>query len=98
MNLAINNLNKSIDKNGNPVPRVRSLEGREAGIVATTIQGLFRLMLGRALNPIKVQAHSSRIMLSSFLSNAIGSGRWSVGKDLVHLVRTRTAARNGCLF
>jgi hypothetical protein len=79
--------------------RVRSLEGREAGVVATTIQGLFRLMLGRALNPIKVQAHSSRIMLSSFLSNAIlGSGRWNVGADLVHLVRLRAAARNGCPF
>jgi hypothetical protein len=99
VNLAVNNLNKPIDKNGNPMPRIRSLEGREAGIVATAIQGLFHLMLGRTLNPIKVQAHSSRIMLSSFLSNAIlGSGRWKVGKDLVHLVRTRTAARNGCLF
>jgi hypothetical protein len=99
MNLAVNNLNKSIEKDGNPIPRVRSLEGREAGVVASIIQGLYRLMLGRALNPVKVQAHSSRIMLSSFLSNAIlGSGRWEVGKDLVRLVRTRTAARNGCLF
>jgi hypothetical protein len=51
--------------------RVRSLEGRDAGVVATTIQGLFRLLFGRALNPTKVQAHSSRILLSSFLSNAI---------------------------
>ena len=79
--------------------RIRSLEGREAGLLAKTIQGLFRLMLGRALNPITVQAHSSRIMLSSFLSNAIlGSGRWKVGKELVHLVRIRTAALNGCPF
>jgi hypothetical protein len=79
--------------------RVRSLEGREAGVVATTIQGLFRLVFGRALNPIKVQAHSSRILLSSFLSNAIlGSGRWRVGTDLVQLVRIRAAARNGCPF
>ena len=79
--------------------RVRSLEGREAGVVAATIQGLFRLMFGRALNPIKVQAHSSRILLSSFLSNAIlGSGRWGVGTDLVRLVRIRAAARNGCPF
>jgi hypothetical protein len=99
VNLDVNNLNNSIEKNGNPVPRIHPLEGREAGIVATTLQGLSRLMLGRALNPIKVQAHSSRIMLSSFLSNAIlGSGRWSVGKDLVHLVRIRAAARNGCPF
>jgi hypothetical protein len=79
--------------------RVRSFEGREAGVVAMTIQGLFRLVFGRALNPIKVQAHSSRILLSSFLSNAIlGSGRWGVGTDLVRLVRIRAAARNGCLF
>jgi hypothetical protein len=93
------NLTTSIHENGNATTRIRSLEGREAGVVASIIQGLYRLMLGRALNPIKVQAHSSRIMLSSFLANAIlGSGRWEVGKDLVHLVRTRTATRNGCLF
>jgi hypothetical protein len=56
-------------------------------------------MLGRPLNPTKVQAHATRIMLSSFLSNAIlGSGRWSVGGDLVYLVRVRAAARNGCPF
>jgi hypothetical protein len=30
--------------------RVRSLEGREAGILARMIQGMFRLALGRALN------------------------------------------------
>ena len=81
------------------MPRVLSLEGRDAGIVARILQGLSRLMLGRALNPIKVQAHSSRIMLSAFLSNAVlGSGRWSVGTELVYLVRIRTAARNGCPF
>jgi len=79
--------------------RVRSLEGGAAGIVAAAIQGISRLVLGKALNPIKVQAHSSRIMLSSFLSNAIlGSGRWAVGTDLVHLVRIRAAACNGCPF
>ena len=79
--------------------RVRSLEGREAGIVARLIQGMFRLALGRALNPTKVQAHSTRAMLSSTLSNALlGSGRWAVGKDLVQLVRIRAAARNGCPF
>jgi alkylhydroperoxidase family enzyme len=56
-------------------------------------------MLGRELNPIKVHAHASRILLSSFLSNTVlGSGRWSVGTDLVHLVRIRAAARNGCPF
>jgi len=79
--------------------RVRSLEGREAGIVARLIQGMFRLALGRALNPTKVQAHATRGMLASFLSNAIlGSGRWVVGRDLVQLVRIRAAARNGCPF
>jgi alkylhydroperoxidase family enzyme len=88
-----------MEKDGNAMTRVRPLEGREAGILARTIQALFRLMLGRALNPTKVQAHSSRIMLASFLSNAIlGSGRWKVGKELVHLVRIRAAARNGCPF
>jgi alkylhydroperoxidase family enzyme len=92
------NLNKSIEKKA-PMPRIHPLEGREAGLVATVIQGLYRLMLGRALNPIKIHAHSSRIMLSAFLSNAIlGSGRWSAGKDLVQLVRIRAAALNGCPF
>ena len=40
--------------------RVRSLEGREAGILAGIIQGVFRLALGRSLNPTKVQAHAPR--------------------------------------
>ena len=79
--------------------RVRSLEGREAGILAGIVQGVFRLILGRALNPTKVQAHAPRAMLSSFLSNALlGSGRWAVGQNLVHMVRLRAAARNGCPF
>lgn len=79
--------------------RVRSLEGREAGILVGMVQGMFRLTLGRALNPTKVQAHAPRAMLSSILSNALlGSGRWAVGKALVELVRIRAAARNGCPF
>ena len=79
--------------------RVRSLEGREAGILAGIVQGLFRILFGRALNPVKVQSHAPRTMLSSFLCNALlGSGRWKVGMDLVHLVRIRAAARNGCPF
>jgi hypothetical protein len=79
--------------------RVRSLEGREAGVLAGMVQGLFRVLLGRAINPVKVQAHSPRAMLSSFLSNAfLGSGRWAVGTDLVHMVRIRAAALNGCPF
>ncbi len=79
--------------------RVRSLEGREAGILARVIQGMLSVALGRAINPTKVQAHSTRVMLSSFLSNALlGSGRWAVGKDLVELVRIRAAALNGCPF
>ena len=79
--------------------RVRSLEGREAGILAGIVQSLFRILFGRALNPVKVQSHAPRTMLSSFLCNALlGSGRWEVGMDLVHLVRIRAAARNGCPF
>lgn len=63
--------------------RVRSLEGREAGILAGIIQRMFRLAFGRPLNPIKVQAHVPRAMLASFLSNMIfGSGRWVLGRDL----------------
>ena len=79
--------------------RVRSLEGREAGILAGIIQGLSRLALGRSLNPIRVQAHAPRGMLASFLSNMIlGSGRWTVGRSLVQMVRIRVAALNGCPF
>jgi hypothetical protein len=80
--------------------RVRSLEGREAGILAGIIQGVFRLALGRPLNPIKVYAHAPRTMLASFLPNMIffSSGRWAVGRDLARMVRIRAAARNGCPF
>jgi hypothetical protein len=81
------------------MPRVRSLEGREAGIVAQAIQALFRMLFGSALNPTKVQAHSTRSMLASFLSNAIlGSGKWVVGRDLLEMTRIRAAALNGCPF
>jgi hypothetical protein len=56
--------------------RVRSLEGREAGVLAGIIQGMSRLALGRRLNPTEVQAHAPRAMLASFLSNMIlSSGR-----------------------
>lgn len=79
--------------------RVRSLEGREAGILAGIIQGLSRLAFGRSLNPIRVHAHVPRGMLASFLSNMIlGSGRWAVGRGLVQMVRIRVAALNGCPF
>ena len=79
--------------------RVRSLEGREAGVLAGIVQSLFRVLFGRSLNPVKVQSHAPRTMVSSFLCNAIlGSGRWTVGRELVHLVRIRAAARNGCPF
>jgi hypothetical protein len=37
--------------------RVRSLEGREAGILAGTIQGTLRLFMSKPLNPIKVYAY-----------------------------------------
>lgn len=80
--------------------RVRSLDGREAGVLTGIIQGVFRLTLGRPLNPIKVYAHAPRAMLASFLANAVfeSPGRWVVGRDLVRLVRIRAAARNGCPF
>ena len=79
--------------------RVRSLEGREAGLLAGVLQGIFRVVLGRRLNPTKVQAHAPRVMLASFLSNLIfGSGRWTLARDLLQLVRIRVAALNGCPF
>lgn len=79
--------------------RVRSLKGWEAGILARIIQRLVRFAVGCELNPIKVQAHFSRGMVASFVSNAIlDVGRVAVGKDLVELVRIRVASRNGCPF
>ena len=79
--------------------RVRSLEGREAGLVARLVQFVLRINLGKNLNPVKVQAHSTRGMLANFLANAIlGTGRTKIGNDLRELVKIRTAARNGCPF
>jgi alkylhydroperoxidase family enzyme len=81
------------------MPRVRPLEGREAGLCARLVQRIFRAVLGRELNPYKVSAHATRALLSSFLTNTImTTGRWSLGKDLRHLVRVRVAALNGCPF
>ena len=80
-------------------PRVRSLEGREAGLVARLIQFILRMNVGQSINPIKVQAHSTRVMIANFLANAIMStGRTRVGNDLRELVKIRAAARNGCPF
>jgi alkylhydroperoxidase family enzyme len=79
--------------------RVRSLEGREAGMLAGLIQWIYRRALGRSLNTTKVLAHAPRAMFASFLCSAvIGSGRWAVGPGLVSMVRLRAAARNGCPF
>jgi hypothetical protein len=79
--------------------RVRSLEGREAGIVARIVQFLLRLNVGKDINPVKVQAHSTRTMLANFVANAImGTGRAAVGNDIRELVKIRAALRNGCPF
>ena len=81
------------------MPRVRSLEGRKAGLLARCIQRLLRFAVGRELNPIKVQAHFPRGMLASFLSNALlDVGRSAIGNDLKELVKIRTASLNGCPF
>jgi hypothetical protein len=79
--------------------RVRSLEGREAGIAAWIVQFLLRLNVGKDINPIKVQAHSTRSMLANFVANAImGTGKTAVGNDIRELVKIRAATRNGCPF
>jgi alkylhydroperoxidase family enzyme len=81
------------------MPRVRALEGREAGLLTRLVQAIFRTALGRELNPYKVEAHAPRTVLSSFLSNALmTTGHWALGADLRQLVRVRVAALNGCPF
>jgi alkylhydroperoxidase family enzyme len=81
------------------MPRVRALEGREAGIVTRIVQAVFRVALGRELNPYKVEAHAPRTVLSSFLSNTLlTTGRWALGGDLRQMARVRVAALNGCPF
>jgi alkylhydroperoxidase family enzyme len=81
------------------MPRLRALEGREAGILAACIQLVYRRVFGCPINPVKVLARVPRALLASFASNALlGSGRWTLGRDLVSLVRIRAAARNGCPF
>jgi hypothetical protein len=84
---------------GVTMSRVRSLEGWEAGLLARIIQRLARFAFGCELNPIKVQAHFTRGMVASFVSNAIlDAGRCVVGKDLLEMARIRVASRNGCPF
>ena len=80
-------------------PRVRALEGREAGLVARLVQFILRMNVGKSVNPIKVQAHSTRAMIANFVANAIMStGKTRIGNDLRELVKIRAAARNGCPF
>lgn len=79
--------------------RLRYLEGREAGFLARIVQTLFRSQLGRELNPYKVVARVPRVLLWSFISNALmGTGRWSIGRELAQLIRVRVSALNGCPF
>ena len=81
------------------MPRVRALEGCEAGWLTRAVQLVFRVALGRELNPYKVEAHAPRAVLASFLSNSVmTTGRWALGGDLRQLVRVRVAALNGCPF
>jgi hypothetical protein len=35
------------------MPRVRALSGREAGVTTRVVQAVFRVALGRKLNPYK---------------------------------------------
>ena len=79
--------------------RIRSLEGREAGLLTRFVQRWFRTAFGSPLNAVKVYAHAPRTVLASALSNTIfGTGRWRAGSDLVRMVCLRAAARNGCPF
>lgn len=79
--------------------RVRELEGREAGPLTRFVQSWFRSAFGSPLNAVKAYAHAPRTVLASAASNAIfGTGRWTVGADLVRMVCLRAAARNGCPF
>jgi alkylhydroperoxidase family enzyme len=81
------------------MPRVRALEGREAGWLTRAVQLVFRVALGRELNPYKVEAHAPRTVLASFFSNALmTTGRWALRPDFRHMVRVRVAALNGCPF
>lgn len=81
------------------MPRISELEGARAPLSARIAQLIYRLALGRVINPAKVAAHAPRALWVSFLSNALlGSGKPAIGRDLVQLVRVRVAARNGCPF
>ena len=79
--------------------RLRPLEGRDAGLVTRSVQAVFRLALGRELNPYKLAAYAPRTVLSSFLSNTLmTTGRWALGGDFRQMIRVRVAALNGCPF
>ncbi|HYT77126.1 MAG TPA: hypothetical protein VEL79_20385 [Vicinamibacterales bacterium] len=81
------------------MPRLSELEGAQAGFSARVVHRIYRLTLGRVINPAKVLAHAPRALWASFLSNALlGSGRPAIGRDLAQLVRIRVAARNACPF
>ena len=79
--------------------RVRFLEGREAGILARVVQRIFRAAVGSELNPYKVVARSSAVLLSYFVSNSLfAQGRFELAAPLRTFARIRVAALNGCFF
>jgi hypothetical protein len=73
--------------------------GREAGLLARIVQAAYRSKVGREVNPPKILARVSRVLLWTFSSNALlATGRWAIGRELAQLVRVRVAALNGCPF
>ena len=79
--------------------RLRFLEGREAGILARIVQRIFRFAVGTELNPYKVVARSSPVLLSYLVSNGLLTrGPLALPEPLRSLARIRVAALNGCFF
>jgi len=71
--------------------RLRYLEGREAGLLARVLQALYRRLLGREINPVKVVARVPRTLLWSFFANALmGTGHWTIG------ARSRSSSACAC--
>ncbi len=79
--------------------RLRFLEGREAGILGRLAQWIFRIAVGSELNPYKVIARSSPVLLSYLFTNSLLTrGPLALPEPQRTLARIRVAALNGCFF
>ena len=81
------------------MPRLRRSRVVKQGSLTRAVQAVFRLALGRELNPYKVEAYAPRtVLVVVSVEHADDDRTLDAGADFRQLIRVRVAALNGCPF